>query len=209
VFVLTSGRTFSAAEEFTYNLKSMKRATIVGETTGGGAHPVDQHRVQGYPVVMFLPFGRAVNPITGTNWEGTGIEPDVEVPAAEALAEAHARALGAIAEKATDPEAKARAEFARAVIEDRRAPVTLGEAEMADYAGTYGPRVISVAGGALWYQRGRGARHRLLPVGGDRFLVGELVDFRIRFERDATGRVVRLVGQYEDGREEPNPRSEG
>ena len=85
VFVLTSGRTFSAAEEFTYNLKNLKRATLVGETTGGGAHPVDLYRVKGYPVSVRLPFGRAVNPITGTNWEGTGVEPDVKVPASEAL----------------------------------------------------------------------------------------------------------------------------
>ena len=77
VYVLTSGRTFSAAEEFTYNLKNLERATIVGETTGGGAHPVDRHSFDfgDYQVILSLPFGRAVNPITDTNWEGTGIEP--------------------------------------------------------------------------------------------------------------------------------------
>jgi hypothetical protein len=206
VFVLTSGRTFSAAEEFTYNLKNLKRATIVGETTGGGAHPVDRHRVKGYPVSMSLPFGRAVNPITGTNWEGTGVEPDVKVPALEALDVAHARALSTVAEKAADPEYKAELEFARGVLEDRRKPATLSAAEMQAFAGTYGPRTISMEDGALWYQRGRGRRLRLLPVGQDRFLVGDLDDFRIRFERDATGNVVRLVGLYPDGREEPHAR---
>ena len=45
VFVLTSSRTFSGGEEFTNNLKSLKRATIVGETTGGGAHPVAGERI--------------------------------------------------------------------------------------------------------------------------------------------------------------------
>src|SRR4029077_18369839 len=92
-FVLTSQNTFSGAEEFSYNLKNLKRATLVGETTGGGAHPVDDYRVKGYPVTVRLPFGRAINPISGTNWEGTGVEPDVKVPAAEALAVAQARAL--------------------------------------------------------------------------------------------------------------------
>ncbi|MFC1500209.1 S41 family peptidase [Candidatus Zixiibacteriota bacterium] len=87
IFILTSGRTFSAAEECTYNLKNMERATIIGETTRGGAHPV-KGRIfpfDGFAVSIRIPFGRAVNPITGTNWEGTGIEPHISVPAEEAL----------------------------------------------------------------------------------------------------------------------------
>jgi hypothetical protein len=84
VFVLTSKRTFSGAEEFTYNLKNLKRATIVGETTGGGAHPVSGHRI-GDHFTIGVPFARAVNPISKTNWEGTGVEPDVKVPAEQAL----------------------------------------------------------------------------------------------------------------------------
>jgi len=84
VYVLTSSHTFSGAEEFTYNLKTQKRATIVGETTGGGAHPVSGHRIDEH-FIIGVPFARAINPITHTNWEGTGIEPDVKVPAADAL----------------------------------------------------------------------------------------------------------------------------
>jgi hypothetical protein len=84
VFVLTSKRTFSGAEEFTYNLKNLKRATIVGETTGGGAHPVDGHRIDDH-FMIGVPFARAVNPISKTNWEGTGVDPDVKVPADQAL----------------------------------------------------------------------------------------------------------------------------
>ena len=87
VYVLTSSRTFSGAEEFSYNLKSLKRATIVGETTGGGAHPVSGHRIDDH-FSMGVPFARAINPITKTNWEGTGVEPDIKVPAADALATA-------------------------------------------------------------------------------------------------------------------------
>src|SRR6266498_884006 len=83
-FVLTSKSTFSGAEEFTYNLKNLKRATIVGETTGGGAHPVDGHRIDDH-FMIGVPFARAVNPISKKNWEGTGVEPDVKVSATEAL----------------------------------------------------------------------------------------------------------------------------
>jgi C-terminal processing protease CtpA/Prc len=97
VYVLTSKRTFSAAEEFTYNLKSLKRATIVGETTGGGAHPGGMRRINEH-FGMFVPSGRAINPITKTNWEGTGVTPDLPVAAERALPTAHLAALKTIAE---------------------------------------------------------------------------------------------------------------
>ena len=84
VFLLTAKRTFSGAEEFAYNLKNLKRATIVGETTGGGAHPVSGHRIDDH-FSIGVPFARAINPISKTNWEGTGVEPDVKVPADQAL----------------------------------------------------------------------------------------------------------------------------
>jgi C-terminal processing protease CtpA/Prc len=87
VYVLTSSRTFSGGEEFTYNLQSLKRATIVGEATGGGAHPVRGERVDDRFMIA-VPFARAINPVTKTNWEGTGVEPDVKVPAADALEKA-------------------------------------------------------------------------------------------------------------------------
>jgi C-terminal processing protease CtpA/Prc len=87
VFVLTSKRTFSGAEEFAFDLKNQKRAVIVGETTGGGAHPVSGHMVADYFMVG-VPFAKSLDPVTKTNWEGTGVEPDVKVPAADALATA-------------------------------------------------------------------------------------------------------------------------
>lgn len=95
-FVLTSSRTFSGAEEFTYNLKTLKRATIVGETTGGGAHPVSGERIDDR-FVIGVPFARAVNPITKTNWEGTGVEPDIKVAAPDALTTAQKLAGARIA----------------------------------------------------------------------------------------------------------------
>jgi retinol-binding protein 3 len=91
VFVLTSHRTFSGGEEFTNNLKVLKRATIVGEVTGGGAHPVTGHRIDDR-FTIGVPFARAINPTTKTNWEGVGVEPDVKVAAADALATAQALA---------------------------------------------------------------------------------------------------------------------
>jgi len=98
VFVLTSKRTFSGAEEFAFDLKNQKRATIVGETTGGGAHPVSGHLVADYFMVG-VPFAKSLDPVTKTNWEGTGVEPDVKVPAADALEMAQKLALEKIQAK--------------------------------------------------------------------------------------------------------------
>src|SRR5262249_25316439 len=105
VYVLTSARTFSGAEEFAYNLQTQKRAVIVGETTGGGAHPGGARPLNEH-FVMFVPTGRAINPVTKTNWEGTGVKPDVPVPADEALEKAHELALQNILATAKDEETR-------------------------------------------------------------------------------------------------------
>ena len=84
VYVLTSHETFSGGEEFTFDLKTQKRGTIVGETTGGGAHPV-RGMPAGDHFTIGVPFGRPINPITKGDWEGKGVEPDVKVSAVDAL----------------------------------------------------------------------------------------------------------------------------
>src|SRR3982751_1278241 len=100
VYVLTSSRTFSGAEEFTYNLQTRKRATIVGETTGGGANPGRGFPLP-YGLTVFVPTGRAINPITKTNWEGVGVKPDVAADASGALDVALRLARQALAASAT------------------------------------------------------------------------------------------------------------
>jgi hypothetical protein len=92
VYVLTSHRTFSGGEDLCYTLQAVKRAEIIGETTGGGAHPTRVYPVS--PAVCIgIPFARSVNPVTGSNWQGTGVVPDVAVAAEQAYDVAYARAL--------------------------------------------------------------------------------------------------------------------
>jgi hypothetical protein len=119
VYVLTSARTFSGAEEFAYDVQTLKRATLVGEVTGGGANPGGTEKV--HPNFMvFVPRGRAINPVTKTSWEGTGVKPEVIVPADKALDTAYLAALGKV--KATiDP--KQRPEMAKE-IDDAMAKLT-------------------------------------------------------------------------------------
>jgi retinol-binding protein 3 len=102
VYVLTSKRTFSGGEEFAYDLQSLHRATIVGETTAGGAHPVGPHELNEWFTIV-VPSGRAINPVTKTDWEGTGVVPDIAVTADQALDEAHRRALDDVSSRSKRP----------------------------------------------------------------------------------------------------------
>ncbi|WP_412539574.1 S41 family peptidase [Longispora sp. K20-0274] len=100
VYVLTSGSTFSAGEEFAYNLKALRRATLIGETTRGGAHPTDQFPVS-KTMEITVPVARSINPVTGTNWEGVGVVPDIALAADEAFGHAYTLALRHVVETAT------------------------------------------------------------------------------------------------------------
>ncbi|ADD40582.1 S41 family peptidase [Stackebrandtia nassauensis] len=84
ICVLTSAVTFSGGEELAYDLQQLGRATIVGESTGGGAHPRVGFRLHPH-LELTVPVARSIHPVTGTNWEGVGVAPDVAVPAEDAL----------------------------------------------------------------------------------------------------------------------------
>lgn len=84
VLVLTSARTFSGCEELAYNLQALGRATVVGERTGGGAHPVEVFPLTDV-LELSVPVARSVNAVTATNWEQVGVGPDVECAADVAL----------------------------------------------------------------------------------------------------------------------------
>ncbi|MFI6130740.1 S41 family peptidase [Micromonospora sp. NPDC051141] len=92
--VLTSDRTFSGAEDLSLNLKVRGRARLVGGTTRGGANLATVHELT--PTLeIAVPHAYSINPITGGNWEGTGVEPDLAVPAASAFDVAYAELLDA------------------------------------------------------------------------------------------------------------------
>lgn len=105
IYVLTSHQTFSGGEEFAYDLKTLKRATLIGETTGGGAHPSRPVKVSDR-FMLELPYARAINPVTRTNWEGTGVQPDIEKPADQALDSAYWSAIEKIVTTTDNPRQK-------------------------------------------------------------------------------------------------------
>lgn len=87
VYVLTSKATFSAAEGLAFTLKNLKRAIIVGETTRGGAHPSRIEKIDAHYELM-VPVSTVRDSVTGKDWEGVGVLPDLLVPAEEALIKA-------------------------------------------------------------------------------------------------------------------------
>jgi len=95
LYILTSDYTFSAAEEFAYNFKNLKRATVIGESTGGGANPVYLFDL-GDGFRASIPISKAVNPISKTNWEGVGVQPDIVIDADKAFDLAYKMALETI-----------------------------------------------------------------------------------------------------------------
>lgn len=205
VYVLTSKATFSAAEEFTYNLKNLKRATIIGETTGGGANPGGEQIINNR-FTIFVPSGRAINPITGTNWEGTGVQPNIEVPASDALFIAQQKAL----EKLAQNESGNTHSFYPWLLTSLRVkqkPVKVEEKQLKEYAGTYGSKIVTQEGDKLVFPVTRIRQAALIPMGGDLFDVEEN-PFRVQFIREAgkiTGlRIVYIDGNVENYKKDQN-----
>jgi C-terminal processing protease CtpA/Prc len=114
VYILIGKRTLSAPESFAYSLQAQRRVTVVGEVSAGGANPGKEFRLNEH-FQVFVPTGRAINPVTGTNWEGTGVKPDIETTFAHALKTAHLTALRKLLETSTSERKK---EQLKSVIEE-------------------------------------------------------------------------------------------
>jgi hypothetical protein len=200
VYVLTSHATGSAAEEFAYNLKHMARATIVGETTVGAAHPVTVETVQECFQVR-LPYGRPINPITKGNWEVVGVEPHIAVPQEDALKTAHLHALERMAADCGDDSRKRTLEWEMEIVESQYTPATVEETSLARCVGQYGKRSFAMEKGTLTYTHQEyPAVWELVPMTGSRFRLGDDLKFEfIADEREVASAVVIL---YRDGRPE-------
>lgn len=198
VYVLTSRFTFSGAEEFTYNLKNLKRATIVGETTGGGAHPGGVMPVnEGFAI--FIPNGRAINPITNTNWEGTGVSPDVSVKSELALEQAQILALQTLAGKTKDEQQKRTFTWMIESLQASMNAPAIDESVMKSYAGTYQDRTVTYEAGRLYYQRKGRQKYQMTPISEDTFMFKDIDYFRLKFIKDSNGKVTEVNGLYDNG----------
>lgn len=177
LYVLTSGNTASAAEEFCYHVKLFHLGTLVGETTVGAANNNTLYPV-GTDYVVSVSTDRPEHPVSHTNWEGTGVPPDAAAPRAGALDQAQLLALKALAAKGGDYA------WPVAALEARLNPLTPDAAALASYAGSYGERTIRLENGVLTYQRqGRNATAMTL-LAPDLFAFANDEHTRARFRRE-------------------------
>jgi hypothetical protein len=200
VYVLVSSATGSGAEEFAYNLRCMERATLVGETTAGFAHPVTKEVAQ-RDFVVRLPYGRPINPITGSNWEGVGVEPHLAVPAEDALRVAHLAAIEHLAATCQAEEEGSYLAWVAEIIESEYSPVVLDEADLCRCAGEFGKRAFSVENRSLVYgHQDLPVSWELAPMTQTRFRLDEDIKFEFILDQVGTASAVRI--QYRDGRPE-------
>jgi hypothetical protein len=195
LYILTSNRTFSAAESFTYFLKNQKRAVSIGETTGGGAHPIDHIAVTDR-FSLFVPSSKPIDPITKTNWEGKGVSPDIATPAKDALLTAHIKALEKLA--ASHPDSNYTYTWALAGLQARQNPVSILPAVLKTYAGNYGNRKLTLENNGLFYQKENNEKHRLVPITTDLFILENVPELRIKMIREQD-KVTALLRLYENG----------
>ncbi len=206
VYVLTSRNTGSASEAFSYFLQNLQRATIVGETTAGAAHPVTFASV-GSGFVAIIPIGKISNPLTGTDWETQGVIPNIPVEGTKALDTSYKMILDSLLSKTEDPEVKAKLEWALDGLAVKLNPTLLAANELGQFAGVYGQRTISFQNNKLFYKR-FGPEAPMYALKKDLFGVEGMDNFRIKFERDKSGKVNNLIGMYEEGRTDNSPKTQ-
>lgn len=206
VYILTSSRTFSAAEEFTFNLKNLKRATVIGETTGGGGHPVTGMTLaDGF--VARICRARAVNPITNDNWEGTGVAPHIEVPQQEAPAKAHWHAIQSLLESDDSEEQLAKRKWASDTVKARYQATEVDSDTLKSYEGRYGGFVITAEDNRLRYTM-RGFPGELTAISENCFLDLNHSHFRLEFIRDDEGSIAIKVHHENSPQTPVFPRTE-
>ncbi len=198
VYVLISRSTFSAGEDFSYNLQKLGRVIVVGEQTRGGAHPVEFYRFPELYLELMIPNAYSVNPVTKSNWENSGVIPDIEVPADEALAVAHEHALSRLANDAENDATRRSRAWALETLQARRTSTRPTAGSLAVYVGEYTRSVaVELQGRTLRLSWGGRRAHRLIPVSEHRFEFDhgtQRVTFRVE-----DGIIKGLLWETEDG----------
>lgn len=209
LFVLTSRHTVSGGEMFAYVLKNRKRAAIVGEKTRGAAHYTHLFPLQDLPFTVAVPVGTAIDPATGTNWEGTGVEPDIAVEAGKALDAAYREALGVVLASDAPALLKQEARWALPEVQARLEPPPPTVQNTQDYEGAYGKHRVTAREGFLFCALNQGEAKRIVPLGKDLFAFDDkgLFYVRLQFFRDGTGAVSGLRLVYDTGQQQDVPKN--
>ena len=193
LYILTSKRTFSGGEGFSYSLKHHGRATIVGEPSGGGAHTIDE-KVLHDDFIIHIPTGYPTHPVTGSNWEGTGVQPDVSVPEKEALAKAHTLAIETLIERTSDKREIKRLKHMLERLQATYSPTLIPKDILSRYAGSYGSYLVDFRDSKLVVldSRDETIEWFLTPISEVLFAIDD-DDYNVRFDVGESDSDVSLV----------------
>lgn len=207
LYLLVGPETLSAAEALAYHLQAMGRGVVIGEPTAGGANPGDFYLADsGFSV--FIPTATSRSAITGGNWEGAGVTPDIAVPAAEARDRALLEIYRHLATTSDVPAQVAAADWQAGLLAERFDPWRPSASELAAYVGQYGVRRISIEDGRLVYQREGREPHVLVPLFKGAFRFDDSLDYRIEFTGAESGSARSLAVRIANGAAELSTRSE-
>jgi hypothetical protein len=207
VYILTSYKTFSAAEGLAYAMQTMKRATIVGEVTRGGAHTVT-YRPLSAGFVTDIPFGKAISPVTKKNWEKTGITPDIKVNSDLALETAEIKIFENAFKSLKDSASIKKLKWQFDLLQSINHPASLDTVTLLKFAGNYGPYSLRYNNGNMYYHKTGKATFQLLPMTENSMRPKGNDTFIIEFYKNLLGKVTRLATLYDDGRIEYADRTE-
>jgi len=130
---------------------------------------------------VWTPTGRAINPITNTNWEGVGVKPDIKTYARDAILTAHIKALDSLKNGNEDIDSKKYYEWHLKALKTKKKPLNIDLSTLKTYTGNFGVRTISLMNGKLYYQRKNSMKYALIPMSNDVFMIEGLSDYRIQF----------------------------
>jgi hypothetical protein len=215
VYILTDKRTFSGAEDFTYGLQQAKRAVVVGDTTGGGAHPTGPCSI-GQGFVLTIPTQRSFNIVTKTDWEGTGVRPNVAVPAEQALTKAQALVLNSLLLKVKDGKERDELQWNLTSIENKAQltkqietdSIKIAKETLLKYSGDYipldhnphlQPLFIIVKGDCLFRHSIMFGDIRLVPITNKKFIYNDETGRTIEFVLDNKGEASTITLSRQDG----------
>ena len=195
IYILTSGATFSSAEWMSYSLQNLKRVTIIGEQTAGGAHPVDR-KILANSFTINIPFGEIIDPNTNTDFEGVGVTPDIKVSSNKALVKAHYVALKKLSKNNTD--SSFNYNWLLPIVKNRENPINIEKSKLKSLVGNFGKGSLVFKDNNLYYVWNGKISFLLTPITNDTFVLDGILDFRIKIITKK-GLVIGIKRVYENG----------
>jgi len=198
VYILVNNHTYSAAEEFAYDLQSLRRATVIGQTTGGAAHWVSSNSISN-GFIGNIPFRKAINPVTGKNWEKTGVRPDVNSDEKDALNTALAIVYDYQISVSKDSAVIKLIKWFRVILNSKLHPFKTNAALLKAYTGNYDGRLITLKKEQLYFTDTNGYSIGLIPISATAFTFTNN-DRQLEFKKAHNGKVTALNFIYQDGK---------